>query len=472
MRRFLAALVSLLVAFNFVWVKPVFANIDNSLIRVALSSMGNPISVRFEVKGNYTIQESPSIVLENKEYRVELVNGSLILTDGLVSYPMGAKFTFVRSDGQLRVLNNAYGWINYLGNMEIRIVDGGIRFVNYMHLETYLYGVVPYEMSNSWPLEALKTQAVAARTYAMRNMRLSSYYDLYDTEYSQVYKGYNANTGNAIKAVNDTFGKILKFGNTFAGTFYSSSNGGRTEKSKNIFLEDLPYTVIKDDPFDIGNPLNSKAFWIVTYNKAIVDLGLQSRLKPYIKASLNARGYSTNDTDINIHSIKELIFNPQNESGRVVSGRIVVILDAKNKSNGQIDTIEATVALIQGNIRSILKLDSLLVNLEDEGDAYILRGGGFGHGVGMSQFGAQQMANQGFNYAQILEFYYPGTQLSLLNIQPPTDDPSRGDGGDRPDPTPIPTIAPTTAPTSKPFPRPTTPQPSGVPTPLPTTAPT
>ncbi len=471
-RRILAVFLSLFVALNFVWVSSASANTDYSLIRVALSSMGTPTGIRVIVSGNYTIKESPAIVLEKKEYQVNMVNDSLILTDGIVSHALGTRFTFIRGEGaspnHLRIQNNAYGWINYLGDMEARVLDGGIRLVNHMPLETYLYGVVPYEMPNSWPLEALKAQAVSARTYAVMNRRPSLYYDLFDTDFSQVYKGYNANMGNAIKAVNDTTGRVLMFGNTFAGTYYSSSNGGMIEAAGNIWPNSLPYSVVKEDPYDVGNPLNPNTNWMVTFMKTPVDPGLQNRLKDRMRLSLEAKGYSGLNDDIKIHSIKEISFSPLNASGRVVSGRIICVVEAKRKSDEQWVVMEELVNLTKGNTRSIFAVKSLLFSLEDRGDAYILQGGGFGHGVGMSQYGAHRMAFLGFNYAQILDFYYPGTQIQLLAISLSPTDPDRG--GDR-EPIPSPTPTPTASPIS--FPRPTiAPAPTPTPTPAPITAPT
>jgi stage II sporulation protein D len=249
----------------------------------------------------------------------------------------------------------------------------------------------------------------------------------------------------------------------------------------------------------VQNPENKRASWTVSYAKSPVESSLSNRLKERIKNSLSAKGYSTANSDIVIQSIKELSFDSINDSGRVESGRMVLEVSAKRVSDGVTATIEETVALTKSNTRSVLNVYSLLFTVEDTGDAYIINGGGFGHGVGMSQYGAQYMALQGFNYAQILDFYYPGTHLSRLDVDYSPDDPSRGDGGDRPgteptstpkpfprpssgpaptnQPAPSPTPTPTPKPTPKPFPRPSTNpvptnQPAPTPTPTPTPAPT
>ena len=111
----------------------------------------------------------------------------------------------------------------------ITLSGGGILTVLRVYVETYLYGVVPFEMSNSYPLEALKAQAVAARTYAMRAKSSSGSYDLSDSASSQVFRGYNASYGNAIAAVDATRGVCLMYGGSYAQCYYTASNGGQTE---------------------------------------------------------------------------------------------------------------------------------------------------------------------------------------------------------------------------------------------------
>ncbi len=572
MRRFLAVLLSLLVAFNFVWVKPAYASIDYSMIRVALTSMGAPTSIDLYVNGSYTIEGYPDIKLESGiKYTIALASGKLQLKNGSSTYTLSSPFMFKREDGHLRIYNKSYGWKNYRGDMEVRTANGGIRLVNHIDMETYLYGVLPFEMSNSWPLEALKAQAVAARTYAARARRSSSYYDVYDTQDSQVYEGYDPIYDKCIRAVDETRGQVLMYKGKFVGTFYSASNGGKTEASKNIFVEDLPYSVVKDDPYDVRNTSNTRARWTVTYYKSPVDSNLQNRLRQRMKSSLSSKGYSTEDSDIIILSIKKLFFEPPNESGRIDKGYITVEVNARHltsqwykisyqggeyyvaswlvtlnpsvkmpdggilgtvkteqlnirkgpgtqyESIGLVpkgtelnvistyDTIEETINFNKNNARSVLNLYSLLVSLEDRGDAYVLNGGGWGHGVGMSQYGAQQMAREGFNYTEILEFYYPTTQLTLLYGTPPEDpdqgsdptpsaspeasqDPSASPSPDAsgeptvdPEPTETasPTASPTAAPTAEPTVQPTqaptqspTAKPTSAPTPTPTAKPT
>ena len=449
MRRLLAIIVSLLVALNFVWVKPapVYAAPDYSMIRVKLTSLSTKTSIPVTVQGGYSIKENPSIQLEQKAYTVRLENGKLVLTDGSNSWNLGTKFTFQRNHGSLRINNGA----NYLGDMEFRVEGSSISLINHIHLELYLYGVVPSEMPNSWDVEALKAQAVAARTYAVEKIRVraSQAYHIVDTQSDQVYGGYNKSTSRSIQAVNATMGQVLKYGNNFAQTYYSSSNGGTIERAGNIFTYDLPYSHVKDDPYDIKNPSNPRATWTIKYKKTPVDPGLQNKISENIKSSLQKRGYSTENNDIIIQSLKEFTVD-YNDSGRLDSGKLVVILDAKKTDGGTVETIEETVNLTKNTTRSFLNLYSLLFKVETTEDEIILKGGGFGHGVGMSQYGAWQMAKEGKSFTEILDFYYPGTSLASLGIKAPQDPDYIPEASPNPSPTPSPKPSPSPEPTKAP----------------------
>ena len=380
MRRLLAILVTLAVVLNFVWVKPApaYAAIDYNSIRVRLSSMGSITSVPVTVQGGYTIKEDSSIKLEQKAYTVKLQNGKLVLTDGSKNWNLGTKFTFKRSHGSLRINNPAYGKTDYLGDMEFRVNGSSIMLINELHLELYLYGVVPSEMPNSWPLEALKAQAVAARTYAANKIRAGQTYALVDTQSDQVYRGYNKSASRAIQAVDATRGQVLKYKGSFAETFYSSSNGGITERAGNAFASDRDYLKIKEDKYDL-NPSNPKASWTVTYAKEPVDKNLQSRLlsnSSFINY-LKDKKYSTKESDIKILKILDLKVEEYNDSKRLQKGKIVLEVEAAKADNTkEKETIEVPVTLTKSNTRSLLKLDSLLFEVTTDKDEtkFIIKG--------------------------------------------------------------------------------------------------
>ncbi len=157
--------------------------------------------------------------------------------------------------GPLRVLPGAgtplqLGDKRYRGELRVSLVGGALQVVNVLGLEAYLQGVVPGEMPKSWPPEALKAQAVAARTYAVAGLLKGKAYDLYSDVRSQVYAGVGAEAPATTAAVRATRGTIVLYEGEPAQTLYFSSSGGATRSAIDIFGNDLPYLVAVDDPWD------------------------------------------------------------------------------------------------------------------------------------------------------------------------------------------------------------------------------
>ena len=142
----------------------------------------------------------------------------------------------------------------YRGDLRVANVSGRVQLVNIVGLEAYLLGVVPGEMPKDWPLDALKAQAVAARTYAVGHVVTGKPFDLYSDWRSQVYYGVDSEGPGPTQAVRDTAGEILTYDGAPAQTFYFSSSGGRTISSLDAFGMDLPYLVAVDDPWDSVSP--------------------------------------------------------------------------------------------------------------------------------------------------------------------------------------------------------------------------
>lgn len=409
---------------------------SSGIVRVRLASMGTPTAVSILVQGNYTVIENTNIHLDRKEYRVSMENSQLILSDGVTNHMMGTSFTLRQHSGDepnhLRIFNTSYGFVNYKGDMRFLIVNGAITLVNHVFVETYLYGVVPSEMPNNWPIEALKAQAVTARTYALRsqNANRSLFADLCDTQMSQVYRGFNPSLINSIQAVDQTAGLVLMHGGALAATFYSSSNGGITEASSNVWLGrgSIPYSTVMQDPFDARNTLNQHAFWTVEISKANVPVAVNTGFVTEISSLLASQGYSGNLSDVLVREIRDISLSNPNASGRVSSARVTVLLDVVRQSDRVTESIERTFTFERSGVRRALALRSLSFTIQDAGDRYVFSGRGFGHGVGMSQFGAQQKAIENHTFEQILAFYFPGTQIVASAMIPPqlTEMPSRG----------------------------------------------
>lgn len=164
-----------------------------------------------------------------------------------------------------------YGGIPRRGDYVVDVSDGGLLVVNELPMEAYLRGVVPGEMPTGWPLEALKAQAVAARTYAITSLLSGKPYDLYPDVRSQVYKGISVETPSTDQAVLETSGQILTYRGTPARTFYFSSSGGRTASAADVFGTDVPYLQSVADPWDAVSPHHvwpTKVFTAVALGKA------------------------------------------------------------------------------------------------------------------------------------------------------------------------------------------------------------
>ena len=238
---------------------------EYDIVRIKLS-IGTPTQMPVLIDGNYTLAEDETLSLPRQLYKVKLVSGELRLYyDDDLLYS-GDTITFIAhepTEGLNNFIfmdNEEHGHRGYLGDMHFSIYSDYLRAINHIYLEEYLYGVVPHEMSNSWPIEALKAQAITARTYAVRHMGGGTY-DLIDTSANQVYKGYDLTNTNAFAAVDGTSKQVLMSDGSYVATYYAASNGGQVDITQHIWSTGTtvrPYHVIQLDPFDAANPYSSQ----------------------------------------------------------------------------------------------------------------------------------------------------------------------------------------------------------------------
>ncbi len=256
-----------------------------------------------------------------------------------------------------------------------------LRVINVLDIESYLWGVVPSESYPSWPLETLKAQAVASRTYAYYQTlhRKNWDYDLVDNEGDQAYKGIDRETKKTTKAVNETRGQILMEGDRPILAMYTANSGGYTADAGFIFKLDKRYLVAKPDPLSLK--------------------GKMSRWKR--KYSLEEIGTRLRKIGIPVRGLENIIPAEKSPSGRIVKVKIV----ASNFSK---------IYRTRTTLGRALRLPEILFSIEKEGDLMVFRGKGWGHGVGYSQWGSAEMGMRGYNYRQILKFYYPTTKLVKL----------------------------------------------------------
>ena len=397
--------------------------------------LANKTSISLKVTGTYYLNGTTTRLSAAKSYTLKVVNqkntdGSIKpyigLYDGVTRLAMKDNITIKTSSrNDTATLSNH----TYLGNFNFSVDNGRyVGIINTIYLEDYLKCVVPSEMYASWNKEALKSQAVAARSYAY--YRLNKVIN--DTTTYQFYDGTARLHPNSTAATQETAGQIVTYNGNVIDTLFSASNGGMTESNYNEFgTPALPYFPVHRDSFDtkiMWNPiihkqqinttgldlLNPEKWWDQTYEA-------DQTISKNIKTWLSQHGYS--NKQIKIISIPKLAFYDKTTSGRVTRGDIQFRFYVKGKvdSTGklQLQTISYT-GVIADNVRSIIGKDvipsTLISNMTQTSSAYSITGTGKGHGVGMSQHGANNRANAGSKYNSILTFYYPHTVVSKVYV--------------------------------------------------------
>lgn len=285
----------------------------------------------------------------------------------------------------------------YKGEVHFVIANGTIVPINTVNIELYLKGVVGSEMSDFYPIEALKAQAVAARNYALYNIEKhsNSGYDLCDGTHCQAYKGYNTEYSNSSKAVDDTRGIVLNYGDSLVQAYFSASNGGYEEACKNVWVQDIPYLTSQRDDFDGPGKYPSfftKGNWTSYFTPADIDRKLK-----------DSKRIGADDKFLSIQ-IDALQFY---DSGRV--SRVVIDYEKQDGSKSSITLQKESARIFLGLNSSLYK-----VTYDSGTDTYMFSGEGWGHGIGMSQIGAYNRANSGQTFEDILKFYYKGSNIKYL----------------------------------------------------------
>jgi stage II sporulation protein D len=268
----------------------------------------------------------------------------------------------------------------YRGLIEIVPFESGLLVVNQLPLEDYLVGLINCEISSQWPIEAVKAQAVIARTYALyqRENRKNNLYHLESSVLDQVYEGCAIEDSRALRGVRDTAGEVLAYRGNIIQAFYHSSCGGHTEAAANVWGASVDYLQGVDCKYCLSAP---SIKW---------ELALPCRK---IESLLKSGGYQ-------LTGLREVRPVGRNRSGRLTE---VVLLTDKGKFS--LSAVKFRKALGYGVIKST-NFD--VVNGDD---SVRFTGAGYGHGVGLCQWGAKQRAGDGFEYREILSYYYPGTKV-------------------------------------------------------------
>ncbi|MCX8069854.1 MAG: SpoIID/LytB domain-containing protein [Thermodesulfovibrionales bacterium] len=296
----------------------------------------------------------------------------------------GKKFKFPNKGEKVTKLGNSKGealleGIKYKGNIEVWKGEKGLYLINEIPFEEYIKGVVAGEMGSNWEIEALKAQSVAARTYALFQIKYGPAqkpikFHVSSSVMHQVYKSGNV-PESISRAVDETKGEIITFEGKPIIAYYHSTSGGKTEEASEVFSKSYPYLI----PIETSSELSPYHVW---------------ERKIPLQEIENA---------IQIKGIKDIAIDSFTASNRVKNFRL------QRENNESLFAAK--------DLRRLLGWDrlpsTLITNIVKEDDALVIEGRGYGHGVGMCQWTALDLAKKGMNYKEILSFFYPGTTIEL-----------------------------------------------------------
>ena len=276
---------------------------------------------------------------------------------------------------------------SFRGLLEVRKEGKGLTLINELDIEDYLKGVVPEEMAYDWHLEALKVQAIVARTYALYQKRHhpGKGFDLASTILDQVYQGVGRERPETSMAVALTDGLVVTYGGELALTLYHSTSAGRTEDIREVWGKDLYYLRGVDCPFDKDSP----------YYRWERKVPLQQ-----LEDSLRQDGLGVGS----LATFTPYLWSP---AGRVKEVRIL-------HSRGEL--------FLRGeDLRRLIGyqvLPSTLFDVIEVGRNIILQGQGYGHGLGLCQWGTKVQAERGRSFSEIIQYYYPGVEIKDYRTLP------------------------------------------------------
>lgn len=353
---------------------------DAMYVRVAI--LRDVSRMRLKITGSFELSDAASGKIF---YRGKNLNTTVLAYKDYISFgavKSKARKIFIRTyDPDIIIINGRI----FRGDLQL-LRDGRASFevINKIELEDYVKGILYHEVSHYWPQEALKSQAVISRTYAVYEAQRNKAkdYDLTSDIYSQVYGGKTSERYRTNAAVDETRGQIVVYRGRPIPTYYHATCAGMTEDASVLWNIDIPPLKGVECNFCKDSP---------HFNWHYV-LPLEE-----LESELKDSGHAfTGITDIKVVS-------------RNISGRAVQV---------KLSAGEKAVSISAKDLRNIIgpnRIKSTKFSVEIKGSDAVFEGSGWGHGVGLCQWGAYFMAKQGKNYGEILKYYYPGTEISVLN---------------------------------------------------------
>jgi len=376
--------------------------------------------------------------VKNNKHRVLMSgDGATLLIDGGIenAYPQIKPIS--RNSKNVALID--LGERSYRGRLEIGCYGKtSLTAVNIINIESYLLGVVPCDMVSIWPIESLKAQAVCARSYALTktdytaDSNAKKPYSIEDTQTNQVYRGYGYETKQATAAVAATQGEVVKYHGKMITSYYSSTSGGRTEASEDVWGSKLPYL---RSVVDKHEKIPEKGPWVKEFTKSEIQailerneksVGNVKKVSPSILTASN-RVYSLKVTGtegstlISTNSLRSMFSLPSTKFKIINYQDQPDVVTVKGSQSSKTRALKNSYVISANNkvsslnsikeqyiVKSADNLTNFLKNAPNNSNTYYFAGMGFGHGVGMSQSGARGMALEGFRYTEIISFYYNG----------------------------------------------------------------
>ena len=400
-----------------------------------------------EVTTQAVIEEE--VIDETKEEKEE--TPAVSVNTGTYSYlPTAIKVTysggsFVLNTAGVVTLSSSTGVIDlgemaYRGKIELSNSGGLLQTINILTMDQYLYGVVPSEVYSNWPDEALKAQAVAARTYAEYHFGKHSGYDLCDHTHCQQYSGYNKEEESTNRAVDATSGVLAYYGGKPINSVYYDCDGGHTLSAEEVWGSDIPYLQSTPDPYELNARQWERTFTLDEITALTKENGTDignatavevTKRRGDILAEEVVISGTTGKMTLNGQDIKTF-FKKDGEnlwsraftiSGSAAPSNNVYVTGVSGSadnmklnvvsavdSKGQVTVLDNINCVLRGRDGDVV-ISASGGTLTEAHDSIVISGAGWGHGVGMSQCGAYGMASQGFDYKEILKYYYKGIEV-------------------------------------------------------------
>ena len=331
-----------------------------------------------------------------------------------------------------------------------RVTGGDLNVINVVDLEAYVKGVIPYEMNGSWPIEALKAQAVCARTYVCKSVKhLSAYdFDVCNTTCCQVYYGRGNGvlypSTNSDKAVDRTAGECLYYdGALVQDAVYHASDGGATEDAYYVWGSERGYLIGKEDPYEAEITIPSYEYSVTYSASELTNILKQKGYKVGTVKNVYVSEYtpmgnvykvtfegSSGNVTVKGDTCRTIFYSSTYDKS-VKSLRFDINGGSKktvyyvNGDGDQLETLEGVYVISGGGDVGTLDGETFTVLTGDgketvsgssstsssKSGSFTIEGAGSGHNVGMSQYGAKAMAELGYDYDEILKFYYTGVKI-------------------------------------------------------------